>query len=1045
MSSENPQPCDRCGQPLPAGARFCPSCGTPVTIAKVEERKVVTVLFADLVGSTTLAAALDPERFREVLSAFYDVVTAELSALHGRVENYVGDAVLGVFGIPIARDDDALRAVSAALNIVERIDHLHQGFGLSEPLRVRIGINTGPVAVGPAADRGLLLGAEVHLAARLQQGAEPGEVLVGETTWRLARTQVEFGPRKELRAKGFEEEVPAWPVIRLSPRTARRSIRMVDRLRELALLEGTFQRAEERSRAHMVTLVGEPGIGKSRVAEEFLASLPESVKVLQGRVSPFEEDATFGPVAQIVLRELELERDAPDDRVRERLQQVAAERCEPGEVEQVVARLGLALGLGEGGEESRYRTGEIRAGLLSLLRGIARSNTVVLVFEDLHLAQPALLELIEALVKDARKLPMLVLCVARWDLLEDHPNWGGGLADASTLWIEPLSHAQATELTMEAAEGLAEDDADRIARHTGGNPFFIVETTAMLKWSDESVPKPGARPGSLLPPTVQAVVAAHIDNLPPPARDLIRKASVFARARFDVSELALIAEPSEEMLDLLEEEEMLVRDEERAGVWRFRHDLLRDVAYESLAKRERQRLHLRLANKLSEPATAERYPRAIAYHLEQAARAALDLNPRDRALADRAVDALGRAGDLARRGIESRTAVDLYERALALAGPEHAWGDREAWILSALGEARYWLGEFEQAEAFLTRAMEVGGGNVKVRAHASRFLADLNLTIRAEPDRAAELFEQSLSASRELGDPVTLARTLLMAGWVPYWRNDLEPARAMFQEALEVARANPRGDAWAEARALVGLASCISPVGDEEEAYAVSLAALELGKASNDAFTTAVAQERVGSSLRRMMRLQEARAQFDAAIKTYRQLDARWELASVLGDLGLVHRLTGDLEAAEVSLRWAYRLCRDLKERALVTWTAAELARILVAKGEVQAARQVLEEPSARLASREPGSFTALLSAEVVVALAEGDREGALATAVKALEAEREQGLPNPLASQTWFTGSVFGADAVGGPEEMERARETLEAAHWAQSLLEPEFVRGHS
>jgi class 3 adenylate cyclase/tetratricopeptide (TPR) repeat protein len=1022
-----------------------------MAVAEAQERKVVTVVFVDLVGSTKLAAGLDPERFREVLAAFYDTVSNELAALRGRAENFIGDAVLGVFGLPTARDDDALRAISAALSIVERVDEgsvggdrldeTGRGAGSPAQLRVRIGINTGPVAVGPAADRGLLLGTEVNLAARLQQAAEPGEILVGETTWRLARSQVEFGPRKKVQAKGFEEVVPAWPVIRLSPPAARRSIRLVDRRRELDLLGGTFERALERSRAHMVTLVGEPGIGKSRVVEEFLASLPDTTTVLLGRVSAFEEDATFGPVAQMVLQELGVEEDAPRARVRERLEEVVAGCCDPGEAEQVVARLGLALGIGDSGEDGRYRTGEIRAGLLALLRGIARERSIVLVFEDLHLAQAALLEVIEQLVKDARKLPLMVLCVGRWELLEEHPSWGGGLADASTLWIEPLDHAHATELALEAAEGLKEQDAERIARHTGGNPFFIVETTAMLKWSDEGVPRPGARPGSLLPPTVQAVVAARIDNLPPTARDLIRKASVFARARFGLSELALIADPSEELLDVLEDEEMLVRDEERPELWRFRHDLLRDVAYESLTKRERQRLHLRMANKLSEPGSAERYPRAIAYHLEQAARAALDLSPNDRELADRAVDALARAGDLARRGIESRTAVDLYERALALAGPEHAWGEREAWILSALGESRYWLGEFEAAESDLTRASELGAGNVKVQAHASRFLADLNLTIRAEPERAAELFERSLAASRELGDPVTLARTLLMAGWVPFWSNDLEPARLMFQEALEVARSGSRADPWAEARALVGLASCISPVGDEEEAYAMSLAALELGRTSKDAFTTAVAEERVGASLRRMMHLVEAREHFEAAIKTYRQLDARWELASVLGDLGVVQRLTGELEAAEASLRWAYRLCRDLKERALVTWTAAELARILVAKGEVQAARQILEEPSARLAAREPGSLTALLTAETIVTLAEGERGRALATAVTALEAEREQGLPNPLAAQTWFTGRVFGDDAAGGEDEMRNARATLEAAHWMQALREPDLV----
>ena len=240
------------------------------------------------------------------------------------------------------------------------------------------------------------------------------------------------------------------------------------------------------------------------------------------------------------------------------------------------------------------------------------------------------------------------MCVARWEFLADRPGWAGGLADAITLWVEPLGSEDAVQLAVEAGD-LGHEDAVRVAEHAGGNPFFIVEITGLLLREETSLPPTGSAPTvGLLPPTVQAVIAARIDSLSPSARDLVRKASVFARGVFSVSELALVADPPEVLLAELEDAEFLVRDEGR-DAWRFRSDVLRDVAYESLAKRERQRLHLRLANRLAEPDTAERYPRAIAYHLEQAAVAALDLNPRDRALADRAVEALAHAGDIARR------------------------------------------------------------------------------------------------------------------------------------------------------------------------------------------------------------------------------------------------------------------------------------------------------------------------------------------------------------------------------------------------------------
>jgi tetratricopeptide (TPR) repeat protein len=607
--------------------------------------------------------------------------------------------------------------------------------------------------------------------------------------------------------------------------------------------------------------------------------------------------------------------------------------------------------------------------------------------------------------------------------------------------VEPLSIEHATRLALEAGEGLDEFEAQRIGEHAGGNPFFIVETTAMLRHDEATLPPAGGPPSRLLPATVQAVVSARIDNLSPQGRDLLRKASIFARAEFDIAELAHIATPSNDVLNELEDEEILVRDPDRANVWRFRHDLLRDVAYESLAKRERQRLHLRLANKLSEPDSADRYPRTIAYHLEQAARNALELDPRDRTLAERAVGALVYAGDLARRRLDSQAAVDLYDRALAMAGPEAGWGPREAWVLSLRGEAQYWMGEFGAAEDSLERALRLDGESVLIRAHALRYLADIALTIHGDDERAAPLFERSLSASRELGDPVVLARTLLMAGWVPYWRNDLDRARDMFEEALAVALANPDGDPWAEARALVGLASITSPIRDEEESLQLGLRALEIGTGSGDAFTTGVARETVANSLRRMWRLEEAAEHADAAIRTFRELGARWELASALGDRGLIRRLEGRPEDAERDLREAFRLCRDLSERALVSWTAAELARTLVAKGDAAAARAVLEDPASRLAAAEPGSITSMLAAETVLALAEGDEETARAKAKQAIIEERGQGWPNPVAAQTWWAGRLLGADLVGGDDDLERARAVLEDHHWIQALKEPELV----
>ena len=993
--------CPRCGEPLPADANFCPNCGAPVSIQAAAERRIVTVVFVDLAGSTQLASRLDPERFREVLAAYHGMVAEEIAWVGGVAEGFIGDAVLGVFGIPVARDDDAVRAIRAAWSVRERAERL------GEPMQVRIGVNTGPVAVGTATDRNIVIGAEVNAGARLQQAAEPGEILAGETTVQLARGIVEFGDPRDLRAKGFEDDLVARPVlgIRARPKTDRARIPLVDRRRELGLLNDIFDRSASRERAHLVTLLGEPGIGKSRLTDEFVAGLGEGTRVLAGRSSPFEEDVTFWPLAQMVYHEIGEERGAPEPRVMDRLRALVRGRVPEDESDRVVRRLGLTLGFGEAAsEENRYHDAEVRSGLLTLLTGIASEGPVVLVFEDVQRSDPLLLDLIEQLVREARRLPLMVVCVARWDFLEQRPNWAGGLADAATLWVEPLAEEHAVRLAMEAGD-LDRAIAERVAEHAGGNPFFIIEITGMMRREERDLPPRGAAPSArLLPATVQAVVAARIDQLSPRGRNLVRRASIFPRGRFDEAELSMLVAPDADLLEEAAEEELLIRDPAEPDVWAFRSDVLRDVAYESLAKRERLRLHLVVADALSDPKDVDRYPRAIAFHLEQAARAASDLNPGERSIADRAVDALARAGDLARRRIESRAAADLYARALALAGPEDRWDGREAWIV--------W------------------------------FLADITTTIRGDDHLASALFDRSIQAARRAGEARALSRSLLMAAWVPYRQGRLAEADTRFREALEIARSRDDRDPWSEVQALVGIASVISGRGNEEDANAVGREALDVGERADQPFTIAVAHHLLAASLRRSSGLDEAVEHADAAVVGFRGLGARWELAAALADRGAIHRLAGRNEEALVDLREAFGLCRELNERALVTPTAAELARTLGLAGDLTAARTVLDDPFSRMAEQEPAAGTSLLLAEAAIALAEHDREVALAKSIAALERTSSGPIvPNERAAVVWWTGSLFGAEAVGGQEALEGARDTLERNGWQQALREPELL----
>ena len=1008
-----------------------------------EERKVVTILFADLAGSTELATGLDPERLREVMGEFYRLAGDEVASLRGRTEKFVGDAVMAVFGLPTAHEDDALRAVRAGLSIRDRAERLGERLGLERPLRVRVGINTGPVAAG-SADAGefMVSGAPVNMAARIQQAAEPGEVLVGDVTWQLTRHAAEFGASRDVEAKGFEEGVTGCPVLALSARSSRRTIPLVGRRRELELLTGTFERTREASRAHLVTLIGEPGIGKSRLVEEVLAAVPDEATVLMGRASEFGEDAAFAPLADMLRRHLGIETEIEPEKVRARLEETVAGSTDPREVEQVTARLGLLLGLGEKAKRGNpYRAAEIRAGLTTFLAGLARSGPVVLVVDDLQLAREALLDMLEELVREGRRLPLFMMAVAREELLKERQAWAAGLPDALTLRLEPLSSREAQELAAAAGEPLDEAIAERVASHAGGNPFFIVETTGMLLHARGEEPH-GVEVEHLLPPTVQAMVASRIDHLPDRARNLLRTASVFPGNAFHESRLALLAPADPDVLRVLEEEEMIVRDEDRPGRWRFRHELLREVAYQSVTKRDRIGLHNAVAEGLAELQAEDAHAGQVAYHLEEVARASLDLDPADREPARRAGAALRRAGDLARWRMESRAAIELYQRALLLGGPEGGWGLDEAWSLAGIGEARYWLGEYDEAERVLRGAVELAGDHPDTRALALRFLGDITLNIRGDPERAEELFGHALDAAREGKNPWALARTLLTAGWVPYWRKDLDRARAMFEEALDIARNNEEDDRWAEARALNSLASLGAPSGEPADSLVLADEALKLGREMGDPFTVATAQERRGGSLRAMWRLDEALEAADEAVRLYRDLGARWELASALGDRGTIHRLFGGLKEAEADTREALALCREIGDRVLIAWTASELATTLVLQGDLEGAREVAEDPSLPETMDVAGDRTALLWARALIALAEGDQEAARRLGLEAYDLEREKGPSTSLAISTWWTGQFFGPEAVGGEDALEEARQRLERTGYRRALEETEGLK---
>ena len=929
--------CAVCGYPLPEDARFCPNCGALVAAPLgTEERKVVTVLFADLVDSTGLAQRLDAERAREVLGRFYAAATEELQALRGQPEKFIGDAVMAVFGLPQVHEDDAVRAVRAGLAIRDRVERLSADLGLNETLQVRVGIESGEAAtgIGPSGQM-LVTGSVVNAAARLQTASAPGEVLAGDTTYALTKTSVSFGARREVQAKGFDMALGAHTVQTLSTRSVRRTIPFVGRTNELSILRDGFARVSARGRPLLVTVLGESGIGKSRLADEFVAGLDAEGTALIGRSHLSSDSATFAPIATMVREVAGIDAGEPAEKVLQRLRELV-ERwpSEPGEAERTVERLALVLGVAEGKHEESAFIQDVRGGFLRLIEGLAGVGPVALLFDDAHLLRPPMLDLIERLAARARHGPgqALILAAGRPELLEQRPAWGSSAVNHMMLRLEPLSGRDAVELARQAGGGrLDEREAETVAIRAGGNPFFIVESTGMLLMGGDR--DPGA--SVPIPPTVQAVVASRLDSLPAGQRDLTRRLSAYLDW-FDLDEARLVARCGVDELRDLEDAEIVVRDEGVPGTtgtgsrWRLRHETLRDVAYASLPKRQRLELHLRIAETL----LAGDHISYAAEHLECAAQASMDIAPGDHELPQRAATALAAAGDRARRRMENRSALDYYERSLTMAGPQDAWGVREARVLAGMGESRYWLGEYPASREDLERAVALGTEHHDdwALAIALRFLGDIAINVDADVDKAEALLARSLKAAEAIDDPYAISRTLLFAGWVPWTRDRFDDAEPIWRRALAIAREHD--DRWAQVRALTSLSINREEMQDQGEATELIEEAQAIAEAMDDQFSMAVTTVQRARIFTDLGPSEESIPYFDAAIAIFADLGARWELADATAARGISNRDLGRLDEAEEDLRQAVRISEELGERQLASWTWRALARVAEKRGD---------------------------------------------------------------------------------------------------------------
>jgi class 3 adenylate cyclase/tetratricopeptide (TPR) repeat protein len=672
--------CHQCSAPLPEGARFCPICAAPVEREPAtRERKLATVLFADLVGSTALGGSMDPEQSRDMLDRFYDAMAAEIALGGGTVEKFIGDAVVAVFGAPTAQEDHAERALQVGLWMITRLAEL---FG--QQLALRIGVNTGEVVVGrPHEGSSFVTGDAVNMAARLEQGARPGQVLVGERTAGLVGGAFEFDEPMSIEAKGKPSGVPCRRLIRMvvarRPRGGRGlETAFVGRERELASLHTKLHRSVEEGRPRLVTLVGEAGVGKTSVLSEFRSRLPQDVRFQLGRCLSYGRGVTFSPLAEVLRSELELREEDPPE--------AALARLSGREI------LALTLGLDVAGELDPRAAGQrLQEEWVSLLDGLVTDGPLVLAVEDLHWAAQPLLELLDRVLNEVAG-PLLLLVTAR-------PGGPRLRAAGESVNLEPLSEQEANEMLQRVLGGpLLASARDLVIGHAEGNPFFLEEVLAELidrrlleRRNGGWILRDGER-GLGIPDSVQGVLAGRIDLLTSPAKTALQAAAVVGRS-FSPAALASLVGSAAEVRTLVERG--FIRASEPELV--FKHALTREVAYGSLPKAERARLHASYADWLEEQEEGDARAGTLAYHYAEAVNPEIaELAWRDRAdeaerLRANALDWLRRAADLALGRFDLEDALALLHRAADLA-PEDGGIWHEIGRVNSLkfdGEA-YW-------------------------------------------------------------------------------------------------------------------------------------------------------------------------------------------------------------------------------------------------------------------------------------------------------------------------------------------------------------------
>ena len=963
--------CPQCNEENPPKFRLCGYCGAPLLVPgpalpEREVRRTVTIIFCDLKGSTELGESLDTEVLHEVKRRYFQVMAAEITRHGGKIEKYIGDAIMAVFGLPQLHEDDALRALRAAQGMREALKtvnvELKERYGVE--LANRTGINTGEVVAvdDPAAAQQLATGDAVNVAVRLEQAAPPGEIYLGAVTYHLARDAIEVEAVEPLTLKGKSERVAAYRLIDASGLDGyirRADSQIVGREDELAAVKALLGKLMESRTAHLVTFLGHAGIGKSRLSREVMARAARSgARTVQGRCLPYGDGITFWPLREIANGAAEIRADDRPEKARAKLAALIDDA-------DVTDRLTSAIGLSTGA----FALHEISWAARKFFEKLAADRPLVALIDDIHWAEPAFLDLLDHVLDSAENAPILLLATSRPDLLEKRPKWGER-SGSQRLELKPLSDAAAARIAENLlGANFPPDVVARIVAVAEGNPLYVEQILAMfvdskaIEKGDDGRWVRGEQYGEIeIPPTVKALLEARLGQLGRNERYAIEPASVIG-LQFAVSAVASL-EPENARIGIDEQIATLTRkqfilavpSEETELVYRFHHHLVRDTVYAGLLKRSRAKLHVEFV-RWADGVCAQRgraleFEEILGYHLEQAHRYLTELGPLDEKAHEIGRDASRRLASAGRRSFargDAHAAENLFRRAIALLKEDDPI---RLPLLPQRAEVMLELGKFADAKELVDHAHTLAEAARNIRVRAAADLVRLHVRLhKAEPgswsDATLQLTTETIPLLEQEGAHAELARAWRMVALVNQIAGSIGTAGDAIQKVVTHARA--AGDERLVARSALGLTfnALNGPTPVQQ--------ALE----QCQEFVTGDLRDRQvqGMIMCKLAQLRAMNGEFESARTMYRQarsllddLGKSMRAAQSSFDLATIELLAGDPAAAERELRVDYETIVQMGGTYFLSSMAGILARAVRDQGRYQEALELTRTAEAAAA-----------------------------------------------------------------------------------------------